>query len=605
MEGSIELVPKENIQKLPETAPLSLVEKAWISGFLAGIMEYAEAGRPFPSIPKWAPISPVARQWAEEFIFNLLSFPQAEIQKEEESSRANHSTIKIFFGSQTGNAEELAKRMGRKLQSVKFPVSVIDLADFKSVDLTKESYAIFFISTFGEGEPPDNAREFWEYLSSSEAPRLENLQYALLALGDSAYPDFCQAGKNVDKRLEELGAKRIYPRIDCDVDYEESASKWIDSVLEILPRSLQISDQSKQAFSVETKGEGQKVSVPLTSKKVSVPQPPFNKHNPFPSRVLENRRLTLMGSEKETRHLELSLEGSDLSYLPGDAVGVFPTNWPVLVQEIIETLGYTGEEIVPTPSGENVPLREALYRHYEINSILDDFPKKGIGALELVKNLRSLSPRYYSIACSPKLYEMEVHLTVVVVRYIQHGRWRRGICSNFLAEASPKVPIPIFIRSNPNFRIPSDPDAPMIMIGPGTGIAPFRAFLQERMAIGAKGKNWLFFGEQHRSTDFFYQEELEDFLKEGVLTRLDTAFSRDQSYKIYVQHRMLENAQDFWGWLQEGAYVYVCGDAHRMAKDVDAALHRICETAGGLSKEKAQEYVQNLRSSKRYLRDVY
>ncbi|KIE58975.1 sulfite reductase subunit alpha [Methylacidiphilum kamchatkense Kam1] len=605
MEGSLELVPKENIRKLPETAPLSLVEKAWISGFLAGIMEYAEAGRPFPSIPKWAPISPVARQWAEEFIFNLLSFPQTELQKEGESSRTNHLTIKIFFGSQTGNAEELAKRMGRKLQSVKFPVSVIDLADFKSVDLTKESYAIFFISTFGEGEPPDNAREFWEYLSSSEAPRLENLQYALLALGDSAYPDFCQAGKNVDKRLEELGAKRIYPRVDCDVDYEESASKWIDSVLEILPRSLQISDQNEQALSVETKGEGQKVSVPLTPKKVSVPQPPFNKQNPFPSRVLENRRLTLMGSEKETRHLELSLEGSDLSYLPGDAVGVFPTNWPVLVQEIIETLGYTGEEIVPTPSGENVPLREALYRHYEINSILDDFPKKGIGALELVKNLRSLSPRYYSIACSPKLYEMEVHLTVVVVRYIQHGRWRRGICSNFLAEASPKVPIPIFIRSNPNFRIPSDPDTPMIMIGPGTGIAPFRAFLQERMAIGAKGKNWLFFGEQHRATDFFYQEELEDFLKKGVLTRLDTAFSRDQSYKIYVQHRMLENAQDFWSWLQEGAYVYVCGDAHRMAKDVDAALHRICETAGGLSKEKAQEYVQNLRSTKRYLRDVY
>lgn len=610
MEEPLELAPNDsinNISKLPEVAPLTILERAWISGYLAGIMEYAKAGAPLPSIPKWAPISETARQWAEQFIFNLLVFsPLPEEEKKEELSIAQtppQTTIRIFYGSQTGNAEELAKRMGRKLQSVNFPVTVIDLADYKSVDLTKESYALFCVSTFGEGEPPDNAREFWEFLSSPQAPRLDNLKYALLALGDSAYPDFCQAGKNIDKRLEELGAQRIFPRIDCDVDYEESASKWIENVFEILPRTLQVNVGENRHIG-ELRDEGPKtLASPALAPKI--PQAPFTKHNPFPSRVLENRRLTLMGSEKETRHIELSLEGSELCYLPGDAVGVYPTNWPVLVQEIIETLGYTGEEIVPTPSGENVPLREALYRYYEINSILDDFPKKGIGAVELVQNLRSLSPRYYSIASSPKVHEMELHLTVVVVRYIQHGRWRRGVCSNFLAEATPKVPIPIFIRPNPNFRLPADPSIPIIMIGPGTGIAPFRAFLQERAAIGAKGKNWLFFGEQHRSTDFFYQEELENYLKEGILTRLDTAFSRDQSYKIYVQHRMLEKAQEIWAWLQEGAFIYVCGDAHRMAKDVDIALHQICEKAGGLSKEKAQEYMQNLRSTKRYLRDVY
>ncbi|WP_242524144.1 diflavin oxidoreductase [Methylacidiphilum caldifontis] len=585
-------------------APLTLLERAWISGFLAGIMEYTKAGAPLPSIPKWAPLSETARQWAEQFISNLLVFPSFKQEEKEQSLSIPQTTIRIFYGSQTGNAEELAKRMGRKLQSVNFPVTVMDLADYKKVDLTKESYALFCVSTFGEGEPPDNAREFWEFLSSPEAPRLENLKYALLALGDSAYPDFCQAGKNIDKRLEELGAQRIFPRIDCDVDYEESATKWIENVFEILPRTLQLPTQEDSLIR-ELKEESPKILTFQQTLSPKIPHPPHTKQNPFPSRVLENRRLTLMGSEKETRHIELSLEGSELCYLPGDAVGIYPTNWPVLVQEIIETLGYTGEEIVPTPNGENVPLREALYRYYEINSILDDFPKKGIGAVELVKNLRSLSPRYYSIASSPKVYEMEIHLTVVVVRYIQHGRWRRGVCSNFLAEATPKVPIPIFIRPNPNFRLPSDPSTPIIMIGPGTGVAPFRAFLQERAATGAKGKNWLFFGEQHRSTDFFYQEELENYLKEGILTHLDTAFSRDQSYKIYVQHRMLEKAQDIWSWLQEGAYIYVCGDAHRMAKDVDIALHQICETAGGLSKEKAQEYIQNLRSSKRYLRDVY
>jgi sulfite reductase (NADPH) flavoprotein alpha-component len=374
----------------------------------------------------------------------------------------------------------------------------------------------------------------------------------------------------------------------------------------------------------------------------------YSRKNPFPATLTTNRLLTLEGSEKDTRHLELSLAGSGLHYEVGDSLGVFPSNDPELVEEILQVLGFSGEEIVPTPDGENTPIRHALLKSYILTEpskqllqacaekdsgaeflrdMLDpDFKSEldkylwGRGVIdplvefdaarftpeEFVGLLRKLQPRLYSIASSQKAVGEAVHLTVATVRYESFGRPRKGVCSTFLAErAGGPGAVPVFVHSAKHFRLPEDPATPIIMVGPGTGVAPFRAFLQERAATGASGPSWLFFGEQRSRSDYFYQEEFEGWLASGVLTKLSTAFSRDQDYKIYVQHRLAENSRELWEWLEQGAYFYVCGDANRMAKDVDKALHDLIAKEGGKTEEEATAYVAELKKAKRYRRDVY
>lgn len=491
------------------------------------------------------------------------------------------------------------------------------------------------VSTHGEGEPPDNAISFYEFLHSKRAPKLDHLAYSVLALGDTSYEFFCQTGKDFDKRLEELGGKRLTPRVDCDVDFDEPAAEWINRVL--------------QSLTELTAAPGTAAPTAISAASLSASaESEYSRSHPFQAEILENLNLNGRGSERETRHLELSLEGSNLQYEPGDSLGVYPENHPQLVEDLITAMDWRGEEAVATDkNGTERPLREALLRHYEITvltkplieqvakltgnsglqellsagreaelrayiqerdllDLVQDYGLKGIAASEFVTTLRKIPARLYSIASSPSAYPDEVHLTVRTVRYEAHGRNRYGVCSVQLAErAQIGDKLPVFVQHNPNFKLPANPDTPIIMIGPGTGVAPFRAFVGEREESGAQGKNWLFYGDQHFSTDFLYQIEWQRWLKDGVLTRMDVAFSRDTDKKVYVQHRMLEKSKELYQWLEEGAYVYVCGDEKRMAHDVHAALTAIIEREGGMSPEKAAEYVSLMQQQKRYQRDVY
>ncbi|MGH8047644.1 MAG: diflavin oxidoreductase, partial [Chthoniobacterales bacterium] len=429
---------------------------------------------------------------------------------------------------------------------------------------------------------PDNAQPFWDFIKNGTAPKLEHLEFSVLALGDTNYVQFCEAGKLLDQRLEQLGAKRMQPRVDCDVDYETSAATWFDSLL---------------------KGLGGEVEIPAHP--ASAPtHAAYSKSNPYPAVLKTNRILNRPGSAKETRHFEIALEG--LNYEAGDALGIFPTNCPDFVQELLEASGHDGAQSLVLADGSETTLHHALTHHCDLSKYLADLPPPGVAAAEWVGSLRKLQPRLYSISSSPKAHPGEVHLTVAIVRHEWNGRPRKGVCSTFLADrVTDGIRIPVFVHKSPHFRVPADHSRPIIMVGPGTGIAPFRAFLEERRATAATGKNWLFFGDQRAATDFLYEEELLAMRDNGHLTRLDLAFSRDQADKLYVQTRMIENATDVWAWLQDGGYFYVCGDAKRMAKDVDAALHRIAETAGGLCPEAAADYITLLKTEKRYVRDVY
>jgi sulfite reductase (NADPH) flavoprotein alpha-component len=539
----------------------------------------------------------------------------------------------ILFGSQTGNSHGLAKKLAKKLEEAGVQVELSSMRDYKTNNLKKVQNLLVIVSTHGEGDPPDNAVSFYEFLHSKRAPRLEHVRYSVLALGDTSYEFFCQTGKDFDKRLEELGAKRLAPRADCDVDFEEPAGEWMAGVV----RSL---------------GESTVSAVPGGSASAPAAAPAeseYSRSNPFEAEVLENLNLNGRGSARETRHIEISLEGSNLVYEPGDSLGIYPENHPQLVDELIGAMGWKADEPVPSVKKNEgaVPLRDALLKQYEITvltkplleqaaklaprsplaalleagrekelkaylngrDLLDlvrDCDLKGIPAAEFVPILRKLPPRLYSISSSPKASPDEVHVTVRAVRYEAHGRNRYGVCSVHLAErAEPGAKLPVFIQSNPNFKLPDNPDTPIIMIGPGTGVAPFRSFLAEREETGAQGRSWLFFGDQHFRTDFLYQIEWQRWLKDGVLTRMDVAFSRDTDRKVYVQHRMMERSKDLYAWLQEGAVVYVCGDESNMAHDVHAALGAILKQEGGMSDEEAAEYLARMQQEKRYQRDVY
>ena len=577
----------QSVPYIPDTAPFTAEQRAYLNGFFAGLFS---RNVPDPALnPNPA----------------LSSSPALQ-------------PLTILFGSQTGNAEALAKRVAKEGGRRGFAPIVHDLAQYPHANLKTEKNLLLITSTYGDGDPPDNAKAFWEFLGNGQAPSLKHLSYSVLALGDSNYPKFCACGKSFDERLEQLGGERIHPRADCDVDYEESFLAWMESALSALNPDPALNRN-------------------LAPERPSAPPTTYSRSNPFPARLLKNLILNGPGSAKETRHFEISLENSRLTYEPGDALGVLPTNCPQLVEEILAALHCPGDENLrnallcdyditkisqpliaafaertgdeklknlasPHVNGE---LKEFL-RGREVVDLLLAYPGIEWALADFLKHLKKLQPRLYSISSSPRAHSGQVHLTISIVRYQSLGRIRKGVCSTFIADGvCASTSVPVFVHTNKNFRLPEDSSRPLIMVGPGTGIAPFRAFLHDRRASGAKGKTWLFFGDQHQTTDFLYGDELEAFVRDGTLTRLTTAFSRDQAEKLYVQHRMLEHACELFQWLQDGAYFYVCGDAARMARDVDAALHQIIEQQGRNTSQQAAEYVKSLRDAKRYQRDVY
>jgi sulfite reductase (NADPH) flavoprotein alpha-component len=567
------------IPLIPETAPFSHEQRAWLNGFLAGVFSRA----PAPHSDLRTPISAAAAL----------------------------QPLTILFGSQSGSAESLAKKTAKEAGKRGFAPTVMDMAQATPGSIAAEKNLLIITSTFGDGEPPDNAKPLHTALAAASDSQLSTLnaqlsalRYSVCSLGDTNYTLFCQCGKDFDTYLEKLGATRITPRADCDLDYEKPYTQWLDATLAAFGPS--------SAPALETKN-----AEPET-------ETGFSKKNPFPAPVLTIRNLNTPGSAKEVNHVEFSLENSGLIYEAGDALGVIPHNCPALVAEVLAALGCDGEESVPAPDGTATNLRHALTAHYDLGKPSADLfalcatptAHHVIDALHaaaqkppltaLIPALKKIQPRLYSISSSPRAHAGQVHLTVGAVRYDHAGRPRKGVCSTFLAErALAHGTVGVFVHSNKAFRPPASADTPMIMVGPGTGIAPFRAFLTERAATGAKGKNWLFFGDQRATTDFLYRDELTALQSSGLLTRLDLAFSRDQPEKIYVQQRMTEAAAELWSWLEAGAHFYVCGDASRMAKDVDLALHQVIETAGKKSPAEAAAYVASLKTTKRYQRDVY
>jgi sulfite reductase (NADPH) flavoprotein alpha-component len=575
---------------------------------------------PAPFIPDSAPFTPEQRAWLNGFLAGLFSRQASPATPEAPATAAAPlQPLTILFGSQTGSAEGLAKRAAKESGKRGFAPTVVDMAQTTVPQLAGEKDLLVITSTYGDGEPPDNARVLHAALREDTVPLLANVRFSVCALGDTNYTLFCQCGKDFDAALEKHGATRIAPRADCDIDYEQPFARWLDAALSALRNASPVG-ASLPATSV---ADAASLPAPTVD---SSDAPAHSRKHPFPAPVLRIRTLNAAGSAKEVNHVELSLEGSGLVYEAGDALGVFPRNCPEMVDEMLAALGCDGEEAVPAPDGSEMPLRRALAERYDLGKPSPDLraaiggPAEALHVIDLLQSaggiaikpvdfvtrLKKLQPRLYSIASSPKAHPGQVHLTVGAVRYEAAGRSRKGVCSTFLPEQAPGIgTADVFVHSNKAFRPPADGGVPIIMVGPGTGIAPFRAFLEERKATRASGKNWLFFGDRKESCDFLYRDELLSFQADGVLTHLDLAWSRDQQAKVYVQQRMLEKARELFAWLEAGAHFYVCGDASRMARDVDAALHNIIAGCGGKTAEGAAEYVHALKTAKRYQRDVY
>ena len=592
-------------------------QATWLNGFVSGFQAYqltgsttfARAG----TIEDRSPVSTPER-----------AYTPAKMEKPK---------LMILFGSESGNSESLAAEAKKLAGKAGIKASLIDMADSHPSELARETNIMVIVSTWGEGDPPERAVSYCEKLFADDAPNLDGLNFAVLGLGDSSYEQFCQMGKDFDRRLEELGGTRVFDRVDCDVDYEETASQWIKDTLEVFGKQ-QAEDTHEVVYEV-------------SEETPPAPAEVYGKKNPFPARLLERVVLNGTGSEKETLHLELSLEGSGMTYEPGDSLAVLPVNCAEVVSDIIKEAGLRNEQPVTNKKGESVDLfsyvmkecdatvlskvfiqkynelspNEALTELLdpenkgklqefiwgrEILDLLIDYPIKNLSAENLIGLLRRLPPRLYSIASSLDACPDEVHLTVAAVRYYTHRRHRKGVCSTFLADRiDVGGEIPVYVQPNKYFKLPESGDTPIIMVGPGTGVAPFRAFMQQRQSNGDKGKNWLFFGDQRFSYDFLYQLDWQEFFKDGILTCIDTAFSRDTPEKVYVQHRLLEKSKEVYQWLEEGANFYVCGDASKMAVDVHEALKTILKNEGSMSDDKAETYLETLKKEKRYQRDVY
>ncbi|RPJ35600.1 MAG: sulfite reductase [NADPH] flavoprotein alpha-component [Verrucomicrobiaceae bacterium] len=585
-------------------------------------------------LPEHAPFNPDQRRALDSLIASFDSVQRGWLSgflasaaacATDPAPAAAAGKLVVLYGTESGNCEALADRTVKEARKRGFQAAMKNMSECTPAELAGMPNLLVVVSTWGDGEPPETAATFYKDFMACDAS-LAEVRFSVCALGDTSYEKFCQTGKDIDSKLHSLGATRVAARQDCDVDFEEDFCGWLDRALTALAPSTPLAQVSSA---------------------VAVPPIEYGKKNPYCAELLESVLLNGKGSIKETLHLEFSLTGSGLRYEAGDVLAVVPSNAPAVVQAVLAAARLTGEEEIITKSTAHRRLADALREDLDITALsktvltklaeasdsselralladdskerlkmylhgreivdaIEEFAPSGLPADALAGIFRKLPPRLYSIASSPLAHPDEVHLTVAAVRYQAHGRQRKGVCSTYLADlVKPGDKVPVFVQPNKNFRLPADGSTPVIMVGPGTGIAPFRAFVEHRAALGVTGKNWLFMGDQHYLYDFLYQLEWQDHLKSGALSRLDVAFSRDQPEKIYVQQRIKERGRDLYAWLEQGAHFYVCGDASRMAADVHEALVSIIQTEGSKSREAAEAYVEDLKKSKRYQRDVY
>lgn len=571
--------------------------------------------------------TPTQLAWVSGYFWGVLN-QQSGAAVAEPAPAAEVPTITLISASQTGNARRVAEALRDDLLAAKLNVKLVNAGDYKFKQIAAEKLLVVVTSTQGEGEPPEEAVALHKFLFSKKAPKLDGTAFAVFGLGDTSYEFFCQSGKDFDNKLAELGAERLLDRVDADVEYQAAAAEWRARVVEALKARSPVAAPAQLATSGAVN---------------DIHTSPYTKEAPLTATLSVNQKITGRNSEKDVRHIEIDLGDSGLRYQPGDALGVWYQNDPQLVKELVELLWLKGDEPV-TVEGKTLPLSEALQWHFELTvntaTIVENYatltrsesllPLVGdkaqlqqyaaatpivdmvrfspaqLDAEALIGLLRPLTPRLYSIASSQAEVESEVHVTVGVVRYEIEGRARAGGASSFLADrVEEDGEVRVFIEHNDNFRLPANPETPVIMIGPGTGIAPFRAFMQQRAADGAQGKNWLFFGNPHFTKDFLYQVEWQSYVKEGLLTRIDLAWSRDQQQKIYVQDKLREQGAELWRWINDGAHIYVCGDANRMAKDVENTLLEVIAEYGAMDAEAADEFLSELRVERRYQRDVY
>lgn len=577
----------------PHLATLTPVQLAWLSGYC------------------WAKANGETRSDTLSDSLNIAP-----------TANAKPLNIHIISASQTGNARGVAKQLSEKLTALGVAHQHSHAADFKPKSLAENDIILLVTSTQGEGEPPEEAVSLHKFLHGKKAPKLNDLRFAVLGLGDSSYPKFCGAAREFDAKLAELGATRLADLGECDLDFQAAAQNWLE----------QISLQIKVLANSQNPNPNSSPNLSGSLNDVSAPENAFSKEKPFAATLLTRQKITGRGSDKDVRHIELDLSGSGLRYTAGDALGVWFSNDIDLVDEILSAVGLADDENLRdqlihkmeitqnTPQfvknyaaiAQNTDLNQAIgddvnafVQANPIVGIVQKYPTK-LSAEQLLGLLRPIAPRLYSISSAQDEVGEEVHLTVGALRYEYDGKIREGGASSFLAKrAEEDGQIHVFVEQNPHFRLPENSEKPIIMIGSGTGIAPFRAFVQQRAASEATGKNWLIFGNPHASEDFLYQTEWQQFAKDGYLHQYSFAWSRDQAYKVYVQDKIRENAADVWQWLQDGAHIYVCGDASKMAKDVEIALLDVIESQGKMSRDDAEEWLDELRQNKRYQRDVY